>query len=181
MDERSVSFPLPIPKPFTSWISLHWIGQSPVSLNINTLLKSTSRRTKPKIANALLKSKSNLNASTKLEDSLLEWSLNRFKPKVVITTHHPNSSKNYNASQRRSLIDVKQSCKKKKETKKRLYKLNKFKQNGAALIIDEVQTGGGATGRYWCHEHFHLPEPADFVTFSKKMLTGGYYSLPEFR
>nr|CAH0101920.1 unnamed protein product [Daphnia galeata] len=54
------------------------------------------------------------------------------------------------------------------------------KKNGAALIIDEVQTGGGATGKYWCHEHFHLPEPADFVTFSKKMLTGGYYSLPEF-
>lgn len=55
------------------------------------------------------------------------------------------------------------------------------KKNGAALIIDEVQTGGGASGKYWCHEHFHLPEPADFVTFSKKMLTGGYYSLPEFR
>jgi 4-aminobutyrate aminotransferase/(S)-3-amino-2-methylpropionate transaminase len=55
------------------------------------------------------------------------------------------------------------------------------KQNGGALIMDEVQTGGGPTGRFWCHEHFNLPEPADFVTFSKKMLTGGYYSLPEFR
>ncbi|XP_046448564.1 4-aminobutyrate aminotransferase, mitochondrial-like [Daphnia pulex] len=55
------------------------------------------------------------------------------------------------------------------------------KKNGAALIIDEVQTGGGATGKYWCHEHFNLPDPADFVTFSKKMLTGGFYSLPEFR
>lgn len=44
-----------------------------------------------------------------------------------------------------------------------------------------MQTGGGCTGRYWCHEHFHLDQPADFVTFSKKMLTGGYYSLPEFR
>ena len=54
-------------------------------------------------------------------------------------------------------------------------------QNGGALIIDEVQTGGGATGRYWCHEHFQMDSPADFVTFSKKMLTGGYYSLPEFR
>ena len=54
-------------------------------------------------------------------------------------------------------------------------------QNGAALIIDEVQTGGGPSGKFWCHEHFDLPEPADFVTFSKKMLTGGYYSLPEFR
>lgn len=54
-------------------------------------------------------------------------------------------------------------------------------KNGAALILDEVQTGGGATGKYWCHEHFNLPDPADFVTFSKKMLTGGFYSLPEFR
>ena len=47
--------------------------------------------------------------------------------------------------------------------------------------MDEVQTGGGPSGKFWFHEHFHLPEPADFVTFSKKMLTGGYYSLPEFR
>jgi len=55
------------------------------------------------------------------------------------------------------------------------------KKHGGALIIDEVQTGGGPSGKFWLHEHFHLPEPADFVTFSKKMLTGGYYSLPEFR
>jgi len=56
-----------------------------------------------------------------------------------------------------------------------------IKENGAALIMDEVQTGCGPTGKMWCHEHFDLPEPADFVTFSKKMLTGGFYSLPEFR
>lgn len=55
------------------------------------------------------------------------------------------------------------------------------KKHGGALIMDEVQTGGGPSGKMWFHEHFHLPEPADFVTFSKKMLTGGYYSLPEFR
>ena len=36
--------------------------------------------------------------------------------------------------------------------------------------MDEVQTGCGPTGKMWCHEHFDLPEPADFVTFSKKML-----------
>jgi len=47
--------------------------------------------------------------------------------------------------------------------------------------MDEVQTGCGPSGKMWCHEHFNLPEPADFVTFSKKMLTGGFYSLPEFR
>jgi len=56
-----------------------------------------------------------------------------------------------------------------------------IKKNGAALIMDEVQTGCGPSGKMWCHEHFNLPEPADFVTFSKKMLTGGFYSLPEFR
>jgi 4-aminobutyrate aminotransferase/(S)-3-amino-2-methylpropionate transaminase len=55
------------------------------------------------------------------------------------------------------------------------------KKYGAALIVDEVQTGGGVSGKFWCHENFDLPEPADLVTFSKKMLTGGYYSLPEFR
>nr|CAH7737123.1 unnamed protein product [Callosobruchus chinensis] len=49
------------------------------------------------------------------------------------------------------------------------------KKNGASLLIDEVQTGAGATGKMWCHEHFNLPSPPDVVTFSKKMLTGGFY------
>ncbi|CAB3224528.1 unnamed protein product [Arctia plantaginis] len=49
------------------------------------------------------------------------------------------------------------------------------KQNGVALILDEVQTGCGPTGKMWCHEHFDLPEPPDMVTFSKKMFTGGYF------
>ncbi|XP_045128401.1 4-aminobutyrate aminotransferase, mitochondrial-like [Portunus trituberculatus] len=55
------------------------------------------------------------------------------------------------------------------------------KRTGAALLIDEVQTGGGPTGKMWCHEHFDLPEAPDVVTFSKKMLTGGYYIKEEFR
>lgn len=55
------------------------------------------------------------------------------------------------------------------------------KRTGAALLIDEVQTGGGPTGKMWCHEHFNLPEAPDVVTFSKKMLTGGYYMKEEFR
>jgi len=55
------------------------------------------------------------------------------------------------------------------------------KRTDAALLIDEVQTGGGPTGKMWCHEHFDLPEAPDFVTFSKKMLTGGYYMKEEFR
>lgn len=49
------------------------------------------------------------------------------------------------------------------------------KRNGSGLLIDEVQTGGGATGKMWCHEHFNLPESPDIVTFSKKMQLGGYY------
>jgi 4-aminobutyrate aminotransferase / (S)-3-amino-2-methylpropionate transaminase len=49
------------------------------------------------------------------------------------------------------------------------------KSNGAALLIDEVQTGGGPTGKLWCHEHFDLPSPPDVVTFSKKMQLGGYF------
>lgn len=47
--------------------------------------------------------------------------------------------------------------------------------------MDEVQTGGGTTGKFWCHEHFDLDEPVDIVTYSKKMLIGGYFSLPDFR
>ena len=44
---------------------------------------------------------------------------------------------------------------------------------GAAFIVDEVQTGCGATGKFWAYEHWNLETPPDFVTFSKKMLTGG--------
>lgn len=54
------------------------------------------------------------------------------------------------------------------------------RKHGSALIIDEVQTGGGSTGRWWCHEHFDLDGPPDIVTFSKKMLLGGYYLREEF-
>lgn len=43
------------------------------------------------------------------------------------------------------------------------------------LLIDEVQTGGGATGKMWCHEHFNLDHGADIVSYSKKMLAGGIY------
>lgn len=49
------------------------------------------------------------------------------------------------------------------------------KRHGAALLIDEVQTGGGPTGKLWCHEHFNLDSPPDVVTFSKKMQLGGYF------
>nr|NVI72067.1 putative 4-aminobutyrate aminotransferase, mitochondrial-like protein [Cucujiformia] len=55
------------------------------------------------------------------------------------------------------------------------------KRNGASLLIDEVQTGCGPTGKMWCHEHFGLKSPPDIVTFSKKMLLGGYFHTPETR
>ncbi|KAJ8946955.1 hypothetical protein NQ314_008756 [Rhamnusium bicolor] len=53
------------------------------------------------------------------------------------------------------------------------------KKNGAALLIDEVQTGCGPTGKFWCHQHFNLECPPDVVTFSKKMQMGGYFHTEE--
>jgi 4-aminobutyrate aminotransferase/(S)-3-amino-2-methylpropionate transaminase len=50
-----------------------------------------------------------------------------------------------------------------------------------AFIVDEVQTGGGATGTFWAHDEWKLDNPPDIVTFSKKLQTGGYYTKPEFR
>ncbi|KAG6579934.1 4-aminobutyrate aminotransferase [Phytophthora cinnamomi] len=52
---------------------------------------------------------------------------------------------------------------------------------GVAFIVDEVQTGGGSTGKFWAHEHWELENPPDLVTFSKKMQTGGYFAKEEFR
>ncbi|KAI1337799.1 aminotransferase class-III-domain-containing protein [Xylariaceae sp. FL0016] len=49
------------------------------------------------------------------------------------------------------------------------------KKHGVLLIVDEVQTGVGATGKFWAHEHWDLPSPPDMVTFSKKAQTAGYY------
>lgn len=43
------------------------------------------------------------------------------------------------------------------------------------MIVDEVQTGVGATGKWWAHEHWNLQDPPDMVTFSKKAQTAGYY------
>ena len=52
-------------------------------------------------------------------------------------------------------------------------------KHGIYLIIDEVQTGGGATGKMWAHEHFELENGPDLVTYSKKMLAGGVYHKQE--
>lgn len=51
---------------------------------------------------------------------------------------------------------------------------------GAALIFDEVQTGTGISGTMWCHEQFALPQPADLVTFGKKMQLGGCFCAADY-
>lgn len=56
-----------------------------------------------------------------------------------------------------------------------------IKENGAVFIVDEVQTGGGNAGVQWAHESWNLPSPPDMVTFSKKMMTGGFYYAPHLR
>jgi 4-aminobutyrate aminotransferase/(S)-3-amino-2-methylpropionate transaminase len=55
------------------------------------------------------------------------------------------------------------------------------KKHNVAFIVDEVQTGGGATGKFWAHEHWNLTSPPDVVTFSKKMQAAGYYHNFEYR
>lgn len=49
------------------------------------------------------------------------------------------------------------------------------KENDVLFIVDEVQTGVGATGKFWAHEHWDLYSPPDIVTFSKKFQAAGYY------
>jgi 4-aminobutyrate aminotransferase/(S)-3-amino-2-methylpropionate transaminase len=49
------------------------------------------------------------------------------------------------------------------------------KKHNILFIVDEVQTGVGATGKFWAHEHWGLSSPPDMVTFSKKAQAAGYY------
>ncbi|KAI9269211.1 4-aminobutyrate aminotransferase [Phascolomyces articulosus] len=48
-------------------------------------------------------------------------------------------------------------------------------KNDILFIVDEVQTGVGATGTFWAHEAWDLPTPPDMVTFSKKFQAAGFY------
>ncbi|KAI1928286.1 4-aminobutyrate transaminase [Ophidiomyces ophidiicola] len=49
------------------------------------------------------------------------------------------------------------------------------KRHDVLLIVDEVQTGLGATGKFWAHDHWNLQNPPDIVTFSKKAQAAGYF------
>lgn len=42
-------------------------------------------------------------------------------------------------------------------------------ENEALLIYDEVQTGVGLSGKFWCHEHFGDKARPDIIAFGKKM------------
>lgn len=46
-------------------------------------------------------------------------------------------------------------------------------ENEAFLIYDEVQTGVGLTGKFWCHKHFSEKARPDIVAFGKKMQVCG--------
>ena len=46
-------------------------------------------------------------------------------------------------------------------------------ENDAFLIYDEVQTGVGLTGKFWCHQHFTEAARPDIIAFGKKMQVCG--------
>jgi len=46
-------------------------------------------------------------------------------------------------------------------------------ENEALLIYDEIQTGVGLTGKFWCHEHFGELARPDVIAFGKKMQVCG--------
>ena len=46
-------------------------------------------------------------------------------------------------------------------------------ENDAFLIYDEVQTGVGLTGKFWCHQHFNGKARPDIIAFGKKMQVCG--------
>jgi L-lysine 6-transaminase len=46
-------------------------------------------------------------------------------------------------------------------------------ENECFLIYDEVQTGVGLSGKFWCHEHFGENARPDILAFGKKMQVCG--------
>lgn len=52
---------------------------------------------------------------------------------------------------------------------------------GVYLMFDETKTGCGATGKFWCLEHFNLECPPDVVAFSRKSQLSGYFHTAELK
>lgn len=52
-------------------------------------------------------------------------------------------------------------------------------ENEALLIYDEVQTGVGLTGKFWCHQHFGEKARPDIIAFGKKMQVCGILAGPK--
>ncbi|MGQ9863876.1 MAG: L-lysine 6-transaminase [Bacteroidia bacterium] len=52
-------------------------------------------------------------------------------------------------------------------------------ENDCLLIYDEVQTGVGATGRFWAHEYFGDKARPDILAFGKKMQICGILAGPK--
>jgi len=46
-------------------------------------------------------------------------------------------------------------------------------ENEVFLIYDEVQTGVGLTGKFWCHQHYSEKARPDILAFGKKMQVCG--------
>lgn len=46
-------------------------------------------------------------------------------------------------------------------------------EHDAFLIYDEVQTGVGLTGKFWCHQHYSEQAQPDILAFGKKMQVCG--------
>lgn len=46
-------------------------------------------------------------------------------------------------------------------------------ENDVFLIYDEVQTGVGLTGKFWCHQHYSEKARPDIIAFGKKMQVCG--------
>jgi L-lysine 6-transaminase len=46
-------------------------------------------------------------------------------------------------------------------------------ENECCLIYDEVQTGVGLSGKFWCHQHFGEKALPDLIAFGKKMQVCG--------
>ena len=55
------------------------------------------------------------------------------------------------------------------------------KRNDVTFIVDEVQSGVGATGKFWAFENWNLETSPDIVVFSKKMQAAGFFSNEKFR